>query len=221
MFAIVGYVLYAFSWFFLNKIGLILQDEYFLQYVFYSDLLNLSIRDGALNYGIENVSSLIGCQKQIDIDKLIAMKAANTVNINGVWNIDNILNDNNFGVCKIDTPDGYEALKKYWVTDVIGNPLSYIQIRLDGFVQLFNHDTNTLMGKIGSVLYSPIWLVILIMYFIFISPNGRFEYKYYWLGVGLALYLFSLLVLAPGYDLRYCLPISLASITIILMSRGN
>ncbi len=221
VFAIAGYVFYSFSWGFFKKIGFTLHEQYFLQYVFYSDLINLSIRDGVLHHGIQNISNLMGCQKQLYLDKVIEMKMANTVNLNGIWNIDNILNDPDFGVCRVTNPEIYEALKNYWITEVTGNPLPYIEIRLAGFTQLFLHDTNTLVGKIGSALYSPIWLVILIMYFVLMTSNVKYNFIYYGMGLGLALYLMSLFIFAPGYDLRYCLPISLGSIAIILISQKN
>ncbi len=221
IFAMMGYFFYIFPSIFFHSINLMLREEYFLQYVFYSDLINLSIRDGFMKNGLEEVSALLGCGKVIYLDKIIELKAANTVNINGIWNIDNILNDTAFGVCRITTPEIYETLRKNWLIEVMGNPLAYFEIRLSGFIQFFYHETNTLIGKIASIFYSPIWLAILTCYLAFLKHNCTSKAIFYGMSTGMGLYLSSLFVLAPGYDLRYCLPISLGSIMILMLSRRS
>ncbi len=194
--------------------------EYYFQYVISSDIINIAISTDVSSY-IDSLKTIIlNCDKHLDLESAKELKNNNQVNIKGIWNIDPFYLSTKLGVCKLTTSQEYDSMKTLWAHVISENKLKYLISRLGGFMQLFYHETNTAPGKASVIFYSPSWIFfagILCR----IKSNTTLSKLFLCFLCGSTLYLGSLLFIAPGYDLRYNLPVFIFSILSIYLSTKN
>jgi hypothetical protein len=197
-----------------------LSKEYYFQYVFSSDIINIAISTDISSYIDSLKATIQSCDKYLDIQSAKELKNNNQVNIKGIWNIDPFYLDKKIGVCKVTSPQEYDAIKTLWAHVISENKFQYILSRLCGFMQLFYHETNTFLGKASVIFYSPLWLFFAgILYRI--KSNSTISTLFICFLCGSAFYLGALFFVAPGFDLRYNLPVFIFSILSIYFNIGN
>lgn len=194
--------------------------EYYFQYVISSDIINIAISTDVSSYIYSLKTIILNCDKHLDLESAKELKNNNPVNIGGIWNIDSFYLSTKLGVCKITTSQEYNSMKTLWANIISENKLQYLISRLGGFMQLFYHETNTALGKAAVIFYSPLWIFfagILCR----IKSNTTFSKLFICFLCGSTLYLGSLFFIAPGYDLRYNLPVFIYSIFSIYLNTKN
>lgn len=194
--------------------------EYYFQYVISSDIINIAISTDVSSYINSLKTIVLNCDKYLDLESAKELKNNNPVNIGGIWNIDSFYLSTKLGVCKLTTSQEYDSMKTLWAHVISENKLEYLISRLGGFMQLFYHETNTALGKASVIFYSPLWIFfagILCR----INSNITLSKLFLCFLCGSTLYLGSLLFIAPGYDLRYNLPVFIFSILSIYLSTKN